>query len=256
MTPSSLPATWALDPNPAGLSVRPLRIGRAPGSCRLTSRAAPAGVCPASRVRAWATIVAAGSIVTASSARARVSLPRTRPLSALGTARRPLRSTAAASAAAFPARSARPALTRRIAAVLWSLPSLLRARIWAAISRARRPAARRRSVTLVPVAPPAARTRRAVRASPATAVATSPTSAGYATFAATTVVSARTRPVRSSFCPAAFAHSASFSPATAPWPHRLASFISVAGCGTRPSSPIRQNRRQPTESLTSAHRLS
>jgi hypothetical protein len=81
-----------------------------------------------------------------------------------GTTRR-LRITTAASAAAFSAKSARPALTRRIAAVLWSLPSLLRARIWAAISRARRPAARRRSVTLVPVAPPAACTRRTVRTS-------------------------------------------------------------------------------------------
>jgi hypothetical protein len=70
------------------------------------------------------------------------------------------------------------------------------------------------------------------------------------------VVSARTRPVRSSFCPAALAHSASFSPATASGPHRLVSFISVVGCGTGPSSAIRQNRRQLIESLTSAHKLS
>jgi hypothetical protein len=70
------------------------------------------------------------------------------------------------------------------------------------------------------------------------------------------VVSARTLPVRSNFCPAALAHSASFSPATACGPHRLVSFISVAGCGTRPSIGIRQNRRQQIESLTSAHKLS
>ena len=38
--------------------------------------------------------------------------------------------------------------------------------------------------------------------------------------------------------------------------HRVVSFISVVGCGTRPSSGIRQNRRQEIESLTSAHRLS
>jgi hypothetical protein len=55
------------------------------------------------------------SMVTASSASARASLPRTRPLRALGTARRPLRSTAAACAAAFSARSASSAVTRRIA---------------------------------------------------------------------------------------------------------------------------------------------
>ena len=128
--------------------------------------------------------------------------------------------------------------------MLWSLPSLLRACIWAAISRARRPAARRRSVTLAPVAPPAACTHRAVRTSPATALANSPPSVGYATVAAITVVSARTLAARSNFCPAALAHNASFSPATTCGPHRLASFISVVGCGTGPSSPIRQNRRQ------------
>jgi hypothetical protein len=74
--------------------------------------------------------------------------------------------------------------------------------------------------------------------------------------AAITVVSARTRAVRSSLLAAALAHSASFSPATASSPHRVVSFISVAGCGTLPSSGIRQNRRQVIESLTSAHRLS
>ena len=39
-------------------------------------------------------------------------------------------------------------------------------------------------------------------------------------------------------------------------PHRVVSFISVAGCGTLASSGIRQNRRQLIESLTSAHKLS
>jgi hypothetical protein len=37
---------------------------------------------------------------------------------------------------------------------------------------------------------------------------------------------------------------------------RSVSFISVVGCGTLPSSGIRQNRRHETESLTPAHRLS
>jgi hypothetical protein len=36
----------------------------------------------------------------------------------------------------------------------------------------------------------------------------------------------------------------------------VVSFISVVGCGTFPSSGIRQNRRHETGSLTSAHRLS
>jgi len=31
------------------------------------------------------------------------------------------------------------------------------------------------------------------------------------------------------------------------------SFINVVGCGTAPSNPIRQNRRQVIESLTSRH---
>jgi hypothetical protein len=68
------------------------------------------------------------------------------------------------------------------------------------------------------------------------------------------VVSARSREVRSSFAPAALASSASFRPSTATLPHRVVSFISVVGCGTRPSSGIRQNRRHVIESLTSAHK--
>jgi hypothetical protein len=38
-------------------------------------------------------------------------------------------------------------------------------------------------------------------------------------------------------------------------PHRVVSFISVLGCGTRPSIGIRQNRRQVIESATSRQRL-
>jgi hypothetical protein len=133
---------------------------------------------------------------------------------------------------------------------------LARARIVAAISRARRVAARRRSVITVPVAPPAACTRRAARTSLPTARASSPASVGKTTFAAITVVSARTRAVRSSLAPAALTSSASFSPATAASPHLVVSFISVVGCGTLASRPIRQNRRQEIESDTSAHRLS
>jgi len=59
--------------------------------------------------------------------------------------------------------------------------------------------------------------------------------------------------VRNSFASAAFANSASLSPATAALPHRVVSFINVVGCGTAPSSGIRQNLRQVIESATSRH---
>ena len=72
----------------------------------------------------------------------------------------------------------------------------------------------------------------------------------------TTVVSTRTLVQRSSFASAALASSASFNPSTATEPQRVVSFISVVGCGTRPSSGIRQNRRHVIESVTSRHRLS
>ena len=62
--------------------------------------------------------------------------------------------------------------------VLSSQLSLPRERSLLAISRTRRAPARRRSVTAVPVAPPAACTRRAVRTSLPTALASSPESVG------------------------------------------------------------------------------
>jgi hypothetical protein len=49
------------------------------------------------------------------------------------------------------------------------------------------------------------------------------------------------------------ANSVSLSPSTAAEPHRVVSFINVVGCGTAPSSGIRQNRRQVIESATSRH---
>ena len=67
------------------------------------------------------------------------------------------------------------------------------------------------------------------------------------------MVSTRIRLVRSSFASAALASSASFSPSTAAEPQRVVSFINVVGCGTGPSSGIRQNRRQVIESATSRH---
>jgi hypothetical protein len=51
--PSWLSVTWALYPNSTGLPSRPLAIGRASGSCRLTRRVAPSGIVPASRLSRW-----------------------------------------------------------------------------------------------------------------------------------------------------------------------------------------------------------
>jgi hypothetical protein len=124
--PSSFSATWALYPNSTGRSIRPLRIGRAPLSCRLTSRVALCRACPASRVQVCATIRLVRSIVAASSSSARRNLLRIRPLMALDRARRPLRSTAAASAAVFSAMSASSPVTRRIARMLSSRASFQR----------------------------------------------------------------------------------------------------------------------------------
>ena len=70
------------------------------------------------------------------------------------------------------------------------------------------------------------------------------------------MVSARNRVVRSSFTSAALASNASLHPSTAAVPQRVVSFISVVGCGTWPSSGIRQNRRQVIESVTSRQRVS
>src|SRR6478735_2102554 len=115
------------------------------------------------------------------------------------------------------------------------------------------PAALDRSRSFVRTAPPASWIRCPVAPIRRVALASRPESVGYVTFAGTTVVSARTRLVRNTFASAALASSASFSPFTAVLPHRVVSFINVVGCGTAPSNPIRQNRRQVMESLTSRH---
>ena len=115
----------------------------------------------------------------------------------------------------------------------------------------RRPAAE--LLARLRTAPPASWIRRPAVPIRRIALASKPESVGYDTFAGTTVVSARTRLVRNTFPSAALASSASFSPLTAVLPHRVVSFINVVGCGTAPSSGIRQNRRQVIESLTSRH---
>ena len=70
------------------------------------------------------------------------------------------------------------------------------------------------------------------------------------------MVSARTRPVRTTFACTALASRARFNPSTALGPHRVVSFISVVGCGTATWNGIRQNRRQVNESATSRHSAS
>ena len=59
--------------------------------------------------------------------------------------------------------------------------------------------------------------------------------------------------VRSTFASTALASRASFNPSTTAEPHRVVSFISVVGCGTGWSIPMRQNCRQVIESDTSRH---
>jgi hypothetical protein len=98
--------------------------------------------------------------------------------------------------------------------------------------------------------------RATLQASVPIPLASSPESVGYPTSASTTVVSARTLLVRSSFASAALANSASLSPSTAADPHRVVSFINVVGCGTCPSNGSRQNIRHVIESDTSRHTLS
>lgn len=117
---------------------------------------------------------AARPIVSPSSSSARRSRPRIRSLSAAGRAGRPLRSTAAASAAAVLARSASSPVTRAITRVLprglaWPGPQLVRD----LPDPPRRPSRAR-----VRVAPTAACTRRTVRAIFPTALASGPESVG------------------------------------------------------------------------------
>src|SRR6478672_1268777 len=77
--PSSLSTTWALYPNSTGLPSRPLAIGRASRSCRLTTRLAPSGVVPAIRCRACSVLLAVACSRADRSLMARASRPRRRP---------------------------------------------------------------------------------------------------------------------------------------------------------------------------------
>jgi hypothetical protein len=106
---------------------------------------------------------------------------------------------------------------------------------------------------LVRDANPVALSRRIVLAIRATPLASSPESVGYATFASTTVVSARTLLVLRTLAEAALASSASLSPSTALAPQRVVIFINVVGCGTATPNGIRANRCHEIESATSRH---
>jgi hypothetical protein len=60
-------------------------------------------------------------------------------------------------------------------------------------------------------------------------------------------------PVFTTLASTALTSSSSLSAAIVCSPHRVVSFISVVGCGSRPSMSMRQNHRHEIESDTSAH---
>jgi hypothetical protein len=154
-----------------------LRIGRASGSLRLTSRVADSGITPASRPWVWMTTRSARSKVVCRSLIARRNRPLRCP-AARRSARLALRTTAAASRIAASAMPASSPVRRRTAVCASSLAAAVRSRSLLAIDRARRPAARRRSREPVRVAPPAALIRSTVRAIVPTALANDPESVG------------------------------------------------------------------------------
>ena len=131
----------------------------------------PVGSDPGHRWRVCATICRVAASSSVRSLTARASRPRRRPRphrahrvhaarSALTRARRSARlalaSSRSASSAAVAANSASSPVTRRTVACASSRPAAERVRSLAAISCARRPAARDRSRTVVRIAPPAA----------------------------------------------------------------------------------------------------
>jgi hypothetical protein len=126
----------------------------------------------------------------------------------------------------------------------------------AEIARTRLPTERRRSRRRAFGASPAALTRFASRVSRETAWAQRPESVGERISASTTVVSTRRRRERSTARSTASESSSSLSSSSSPGPSRFVSLISVEGSGTRPSIPIRQNRRHVNESETSLHSVS
>ena len=98
-----------------GLPRRPLRIGRAPTSWRLTSRFADSGIIPDRRLRAWATTRSVRPASVSRSLIARCSRPLRCPV-AVRSARRALRITAVASRMVCSAIPASSPVMRRTAA--------------------------------------------------------------------------------------------------------------------------------------------
>ena len=111
--PSSLSTTWALWPNSTGCPMRPLAIGRACGSCRLTRLVAPSGVTPASRCRVCAAIATRRGQQFVQVVDGRTRRPRRRP--APRRADRALRSSAALVRARRSARLALASSALRVA---------------------------------------------------------------------------------------------------------------------------------------------
>src|SRR6478735_6433768 len=224
--PSSLSTNCPLNPNSTGLPSRPLAIGRACTSCRLTTRVAPSGMIPLIRSRSCSMIFSVASTSRFRSLTARTSRPRRRPAAASGTpaaansaasararlaARRVLTSTLRASVIADSASPANSPVILGTPALASSRPSCARARNLAAMPCALVPADLDRSRTRVRTAPPAAWIRLTFAPIRRNALASRPEPVGYPTSAGITVVSARAR----------------FIPSTAVDPHRVVSFLTI-----------------------------
>jgi len=127
---------------------------------------------------------------------------------------------------------------------------------WPEIARIRFATERRRSRTRVRTLVPVRSIRRANLVSRDTACEQRPESVGVLMSASTNVASTRNRRERSTRRSTANANSSALSSSSSSGPSRLVSFTSVDECGTRPSSAIRQKRRQVNESATSLHNVS
>src|SRR6478609_1587560 len=240
--PSSLSTNCPLNPNSTGLPSRPLAIGRACTSCRLTTRVAPSGMIPLIRSRACSMIFSVASTSRFRSLTARTSRPRRRPAAASGTpaaansaasararlaARRALTSTLRASVMADSASPANSPVILGTPALASSRPSCARDRNLAAMPCALVPADLDRSRTRVRTAPPAAWIRLTFAPIRRNALASRPEPVGYPTSAGITVVSARTRFIRTTLASTALAKRARFNPSTAVDPHRVVSFLTI-----------------------------
>ena len=206
---------------------------------------------PDSRVRVCAITRPARSRMVSSSATAACSRPAA-PSPWRCRWRRASTSTRVASPIMASARSA----SSPVIANTRSFACSLRSFRCAEIDRARRPAARRRSRTVVRDAAPAAWMRATSATISVIARTNSPESVGYATLASTTVVSARTLVQLHHLLPGGLDQQRPVQRLDHLGPQRAVILPSVDGCGTVVPSGIRQNRDQQIESATSRHNVS